>query len=158
MQTDRLKILVLYDRDTGVLRFNERVLLPDYQGFVTLYVDKKLTKIKIEKLACLLGHGRLPDKNERVLHKNLDTNDLRLHNLAIVSRDVFMQIKEAKSNLDGSLCLVPHETDRFCYWLCYREGSKQKRKLMHDIVSAKKAFNKRKLKCIKLINKFCVFD
>lgn len=155
---DLIKQLVAYDKDKGVLKFNDKVLVPDYQGFVVLYINKKLVKLKIEKLACLVGIGRLPNKNERVLHKNLDTSDIRLCNINIVSKEVFLQVKEARLNLDGALCLVPHDTDQFCYWLCYRDKSIQKRELIHDIVSAKKAFRIRKLQYIKLINKFCVFN
>jgi hypothetical protein len=161
MQQDKqelIKSLVSYNKDTGDMKYNGRLLIADYQGFVVLYIDKKLVKLKIEKLACLVGLGRLPDSNERVFNKNLVVGDLRLNNIGIVDKEVFMQIKEAKINLDGSLCLVPHDTDQFCYWLCYREGARQKRELIHDIVSAKKAFNRRKLKYIKLVSKFCVFD
>lgn len=161
MQQDKqeqIKFLVSYDRHTGVMKYNSKPLVADYQGFVVLYIDKKLVKLKIEKLACLVGLGRLPSKNERVLHKNLNTSDLRLCNLSIVSKDIYMQVKEAKLNLGGSLCLVPHDTDQFCYWLCYRENAIQKRELIHDIVPAKRAFNKRKLQYIKVVSKFCVFD
>lgn len=155
---DTLKSATVYDKLTGAMFFKGKQVFPDYQGFVVLYIDKKLVKLKIEKLACLVGLGRLPEKNERVLHKNLDTNDLRLCNLSIVNKGVFAQVKEAKLNLDGCLCLVPHDTDQFCYWLCYREKSIHKRELIHDIVSAKKAMRRKKIQYTKMLMKFCVFD
>lgn len=162
MLTDKQEVLkkhVSYNKETGDLYYNNKKIQRDYQGFAIIRIDKKLTiKIKIEKLACLLAFNRLPEANERVLFKNLDENDLRLRNLAIVNRDVYLQIKEAKLNLESCLCLIPHESDVFSFWLCYRENALHKRELIRDIVVAKREFNKKKLIYTKIINKHCLFD
>lgn len=137
-------------------------IIPNEDLFCFHYTEinskKKVIKIKADRLACLLGFGKPITKEERVLHRNLVESDCRLRNLLVVQRKVYLEIEEAKVNLDGRLRLVPHPTDQLSYFLCWRHEGRNKRELVYDVVVAKKKLNKLQLKYSKILTKYCIFD
>lgn len=160
---ERLRELLVYDPLSGSvsIRRNGRVLLPDHDGIVTVFdrtAKTKIKKYKLERLAFFLAFGNFPREDQRVLHKNLDTEDNRITNLSLVSRSVFKQIKEARKNLIGGIKIVPHVTDQFSYVLHWFEDGSEKTKTIQDIVVARKQLLRLQLKYSKILTKYCIFD
>lgn len=160
---ERLKDLLEYDPSSGKvhLKKSKRALVQDPDGLVVVF-DKLATprvrKYKLERIAFYLAFGTFPREDQRVLHKNLDSEDNRMQNLTLVSRSVFRQIKEAHRNLTGGIHLVPHATDQFSYILKWFEGGLEKSKIIQDIVIARRQQLKLQLKYSKILTKWCLFD
>jgi hypothetical protein len=163
MKTEILLTNVAYDPISGLLtnKRNNRLLIPDVDGFIyysqTTPVKAQI-KIKANRLCCLLGFGKIIEKNQRVLHKNLNENDFRLTNLAIVSSTEYKKINEARTNIDSRLRLVAHPEDQLSYFLHWREDGIDKRELILDIVVARRKLKKLQLKYSKILSKYCIFD
>ena len=160
---ERLKDLLEYCPETGkvTIKKSKRVLTPDHDGIVVIFDSKakpKTRKYKLERIAFYLAFSIFPREDQRVLHKNLDSEDNRIQNLALVSRSVFRQIKEAHRNLTGGIHLTPHATDQFAYILRWYEGGVEKAKTIQDIVIARRQQLKLQLKYSKILTKYCVFD
>ena len=154
---------IKYDPLSGVLTNlkTNKVMIPDDDGFVffsQVNPYKINIKIKANKLCCLLGYGKEVQKDQRVLHKNLNEKDLRLRNLIVVTPQELIKINEARTNLEGRLRLVPHPEDQLSYFLHWREQGRDKRQLILDIVVARKRLLKLQLKFAKILNKYCLFD
>jgi len=163
MELERLKQLLRYDTLSGCvyLRKNNRKLLPDQAGSIVVYdgeSERKINRFKLSTVAYALGFDRFPSKNQKVLHKNLDTNDNRLNNLQLVSSSVFRQIREAHKNLTTGIRIVPHSEDQFAYYLVWFSEGEEKRKVFYDIGTARKAQLKLQLKYSKVLTKYCIFD
>lgn len=160
---ERLKELLEYEPETGKVTIirNKRVLTPDPDGIVVIFDSKakpKTRKYKLERIAFYLAFSFFPREDQRVLHKNLDPEDNRIQNLALVSRTVFRHIKEAHRNLTGGIHLVPHATDQFAYILKWFEDGTERSRIIQDIVIARRQQLKLQLKYSKILTKFCVFD
>lgn len=154
---------IRYDHLTGEVFYkkNNKKLHPDVDGFVyysQAKPEKVLIKIKANKLCCLLGFGKPVRQDQRVLHRNLNEEDCSLRNLLVVPRKTYLQINEARLNLESRLRLVPHEQDQHSYWLIHREGGVEKRELIHDIVVAQRRLLNMQLKYAKILSKYCLFD
>lgn len=163
MKIDILINNVKYDPATGSL-FNKntnRQLNPDADGFV-YYSHSKPTKVQIKikanRLCCLLGFGKEVQKSQRVLHKNLNENDYRLINLAVVTDKELIKINEARVNLESRLKLVAHPEDQLSYFLYWRENGVEKRQLILDIVVARRRLLKLQLKYSKILSRYCIFE
>ncbi len=159
---DRLKELLVYDQTTGRIYTNRgRLLVADSNGLVTVF-DKKAkirrVKYKLERIAYFLAFGVAPREDQRVLHKNLDVSDNSIKNLALVSRSVYRQIKEAERNLQGGIRIIPHSIDMFCYVLLWYDKSIERSKILSDIGIARRQQVKLQLKYSKILTKYCVFD
>lgn len=151
--------VVSYDPATGIVRMkrNNRPVYADYEGMVSIWISsqKKLLKIRLDKLCYYLAYTKLPNKFERLLHKNLDENDNSLKNLAVVPRDKFLEIKEAILNLESLLKIIPHKYDQYMYVVQYKQGKKFDKILCNDIIAAQEEERKLRLMFIKLITKYC---
>lgn len=162
MQPERLRELLTYDPLTGTIKTKrlQRELKADHDGLVTLFdsIEKKSYKMKLERIAYALGFGIFPKEDKRVLHKNLDQNDNRLCNLSLVSRKVFLQIKEAHKNLTVGIKVLAHPTDQFAYIVHWFEGGFEKKKIVQDVVPARKLQLRLQLKYSKILTKYCIFD
>ncbi len=162
MTPQRLHELLTYDPLTGTIRTKrlKRELEADHDGLVIIFdsLAKKSYKMKLERIAYALAYGVIPKDDKRVLHKNLDTSDNRLYNLCLVSRKVYLQIKEAHKNLTGGVRVLPHSTDQFAYVVHWFEGGTEKKKIVQDIVPARKLQLRLQLKFSKIITKYCIFD
>lgn len=161
MQLDRIKQLLIYNPKTGVVSTKKlRVLVADHDGLVIVFdsIARKAVKIKLERLAYSLAFNKIPDENKRVLHKNLDTADNRAVNLSLVSRAVFLEVKEAYRNLNGGIRFVPHANDQFSYVVFWLEKGQEKQKIVHDITNTQQFVHRKQLKYAKILTKFCVFD
>lgn len=158
----RLREILDYSPLTGAVhnRRTKRLLQADHDGLVTVFCSKqkKPHKLKLDKIAFALAHGVFPRKDRRVLHRNLDTSDNSLKNLAVVSRGVFLLIKEAYKNLAGGIKINAHHTDQFCYVVSWTEQNKDKSKVVHDIVEARRVVAALSLHYSKVLTKYCVFD
>lgn len=162
MQPTRLRELLDYDPLVGTIRNKKtkRVLQPDHDGLVILFdsAEKKSTKLKLDKIAYALAFGTFPKDDKRVLHRNLNQNDNRLNNLVLVSRNTYLQIKEAHKNLTTGIRLVAHSTDQFSYIVHWFEDGSERTKILQDIVPARELQLKLQLKYSKILTKYCVFD
>lgn len=135
-----------------------RRIFPDEYGVIFFVREGKKYKIKANRFAIESISGKPLPANKAILHKNLDKADYRLCNLKVVPNATLLAVKEAHRNLSGHLRLIPHQNDTFSYTLCWREGSKERFKVLHDIVVAKRMFNKLQLKFAKVLSRYCVFD
>lgn len=151
--------IVKYDTNKGLLSLVKtgRPLFPDESGNAVVWVgtEKKLLKIKYEKLCYYLAHGKVPSSQEKILHKNLDTSDYRLSNLVIVPREKFREIKESIMNIEDHLRIQPHPSDQYSYFVYYRKDKQNKRVLCGDIIEAQKLERSLRLQFLKLITKYC---
>ena len=152
---------LLYKADTGeffVKRDKPKKILASEEGYLKFSKDNKSYKIKASLAAWELGYGSLVPFDKVVLHKNLNFMDYRLRNLSLVSREVYLEVKEARKNLEGFLKMQPHKEVAFSYVVQWKEKGKVKQQVMHDVVTAKKLLLKLQLKFSKVLSKYCVFD
>jgi len=162
MKPQRLRELLEYNPLTGVLQLKKtkRVLLPDQDGLVQVFcsIQRKNFKLKLDRLCYFLAFGVQPRVDQRVLHKNLNTEDNRLCNLSLVSRSVFLQIKEAHKNLTTGIRVINHPVDQFCFVVEWYENKKKSLKEFHDLIEARNVALKLQLKYSKILTKWCLFD
>lgn len=159
----RLKDILEYHPLSGIvkIRKSQRTLISDQDGLVTVFdrsAKIKSKKYKLEKIAYFLAFGVFPRNDQKVLHKNLNSEDNSLKNLTLVSRLQFNRIKEAYRNLQNSIRLVPHPVDQFDYLVYWIEDGKEKNKVFRDIIEAKKFQVSLQLRFSKILTKFCFFD
>lgn len=162
MKPDRLRELLDYDPLSGAIRNKKtkRLLQADPDGLVIVFdsATKRSIKMKLDRIAYALAFGALPKEDKRVLHRNLDSNDNRLSNLSVVSRSIFLQIKEAHKNLTAGIKLVAHATDQFSYIVHWYQDGIERTKILQDIVPAREFQLKLQLKYSKILTKYCLFD
>lgn len=152
---------LLYNSNTGeffVKRNAPKKILPNEEGYLKFSLDAKSYKVKASLAAWELGHKSLVPFDKQVLHKNLNFMDFRLRNLSLVSREVYLEVKEARKNLEGFLKMQPHKEVAFSYVVQWKEKGKVKQQVMHDVVTAKKLLLKLQLKFSKVLSRYCVFD
>ena len=135
-----------------------RQLFPDEDGYLVFHRDSSRYRIKAARVAYELAHDCSLARGKSILHKNMNTDDYRLSNLAAIPKKVHLAIKEAYRNLSGTMRIVPHSSDVFSYRLIYRENNQERAKVIQDIVVAKKEFIRLQLRFAKLLSKYCVFD
>lgn len=135
-----------------------RRIFPNEDGYLVFFKNSVRFKLRASKIAAELGWGTTLTKDKIVLHLNLDQTDYRLKNLRIVPRKFRKEIKEAQRNLNGILRIEPHKTDAYSYVLCWKEGSKERKVVVQDIILAKKMLAKLQLKFSKILSKHCMFD
>lgn len=154
-----LRTILEYNPSTGAIqnKKTKRYLQPDHDGLVTIF-HKKSYKMKLERIAYTLAFGKEPGKDKKVLHKNLDISDNSLDNLSLVTRRIFLQIKEAHKNLTQSIRLSAHPTDQFSYIVHWIENNHDKQKVVYDLAAARQVMLKLQLKYSKILTKYCVFD
>ena len=159
---ERLKEILKYDPVTGkVCTLKARALTADQNGLVIVFdnqAKKPSTKYKLERVAYFLAHDFFPREDQKVLHKNLDTQDNRAKNLLLVSRSVFRQIKEAERNLEGAIKIIAHPVDMFSYILLWFDKGVERSRIFGDIGVARRYQVKLQLKYSKILTKYCMFD
>ena len=159
---ERLKEILKYDPVTGkVCTLKGRALIADQNGLVIVFdnqAKKPSTKYKLERVAYFLAHDFFPREDQKVLHKNLDTQDNRAKNLLLVSRSVFRQIKEAERNLEGAIKIIAHPVDMFSYILLWFDKGVERSRIFGDIGVARRYQVKLQLKYSKILTKYCMFD
>lgn len=143
---------------------NQRLLTPNEDCYLTFIVQGKFMKVRAIKAAFMLYAKQLgkdiPEiKNDYVLYsKNLNKFDLRYCNIGLCSRDTMFKIKEAQRNLHGDLKLLLHPKDMFSYVVHWTEDRQKRKKVVHDVVLAKKLFLRLQLKFSKVLAKYLVLD
>lgn len=162
MNLQQLKELLSYNPLTGKLEqlSNKKQPKTDEYGFITIYDPRTKVKYKLKanKAAWMLGNSKTIRSDQRILHKNLDQNDLTLKNIVLISRSAYLDVVDAIKNLEGSLRLVAHTSDMFNYFLYYRVKGKETREICYDIVQAKKKYLKMQLKFAKVVSKYCIVE
>lgn len=143
---------------------NLRLLAPNEDCYLTFIVQGKFMKVRAIKAAFMLYAKQLckdiPEiKKDYVLYsKNLNKFDLRYCNIGLCSRDTMFKIKEAQRNLHGDLKLLLHPKDMFSYVVHWTEDRQKRKKVVHDVVLAKKLFLRLQLKFSKVLAKYLVLD
>jgi hypothetical protein len=162
MKPERLKQILTYDPLSGSIYTlkNKRKLIADHDGLVVVFdpVEKKSYKLKLDRIACMLAFGVAVSDNKRVLHRDLNVEDNSLKNLMVVSRSVFLAVKEAHRNLTQEIKMLQHPTDQFKYVVHWLEKGQEKQKVVHDITEARKLMLRLQLKYSKVLTKYCMFD
>lgn len=162
MKPERLREVLDYDPLSGRIlnKKTRRLLQPDHDGLVIIFdsATKRSIKMKLDRIAYAMAFGALPKDDKRVLHKNLNTEDNRLCNLRLVSRALFLQIKEAHKNLTTGIKMVAHPVDQFCYIVHWFEDGAEKTRIFQDVVPARAELLKLQLRYSKVLTKYCVFD
>jgi hypothetical protein len=162
MEIQRLNELLVYEPLTGEIftRLPFRKMCPDSENFIVVWdrLQQKRTKFKVDRLAWQLGNNKRLRKNQRVLHKNLNTDDNRLVNLSTVSLSIFSKINEAARNLKGELRVLPHEKDQYDFCVHYFENKLKRAERFSDIVFAQKRLLVLQLKFAKVLTKYCLFE
>lgn len=158
---DEILMHYTYNPKDGKVRVNKssRILtVSEDSGSVSIYlpVSKKVKKINLTKLCWCIFHAKtdLP-AGTKLLHKNLNTNNNRMLNLALVPAEDFLAIKNAVDNLVSSLKMQQHPYDQYSYVVKYKEAGILKTEVVEDVVSAKKRFAELQLKYAKLAGKYC---
>lgn len=155
MTPERLKELLDYDHLSGIItnKRTKRRLQADHDGLVILFdlPWSVLWRWSLTELPMLWPSDHYLWVDQRVLHKNLDIYDNRLNNLSLVSRALFLQIKEAHKNILGGIKIVAHPTDQFYYILHWFENGAEKTKILQDIVPARELQLKLQLKYSKIL-------
>ena len=124
----------------------------------------KYIKIKAIKAGYLLYFKQLGkpipciEQNQVLYSKNLNKLDLRFCNIGLCSRAVLLRINEAQRNLQGDLKLLLHPKDMFSYIVHWTEDGQKKKKVVHDVVLAKKMHLRLQLKFSKVLAKYLVLD
>lgn len=161
----KLREILSYDPLTGVIvnKKSKRLLQADHDGLVVIFCAgtdgiKKKYKLKLDRVAYALAFGISPREDRRILHKNLDTNDNSLSNIILVTRTVFLSVKEAHRNLTQAIKITNHPTDQFNYVVHWIEKNRDKQKVVHDITAARRFMLGLQLKYSKILTKYCVFD
>jgi hypothetical protein len=142
------------------MRATNRKVLPDADGVVVIWdkQEKRKVKFKHDRLCWVLGNNKRLRKNQRILHKNLNSDDNRLVNLTAVSLAVFAKVKEAERNLRGELKIVPHATDQWDFCVHYFENKLKRSERYCDIIAAQQRFLVLQLKYAKVLTTYCVFN
>lgn len=143
---------------------NLRLLTPNEDCYLTFIVQGKFMKVRAIKAAFMLYAKQLgkdiPEiKKDYVLYsKNLNKFDLRYCNVGLCSRETMFKINEAQRNLHGDLKLLLHPKDMFSYVVHWTEDRQKRKKVVHDVVLAKKLFLRLQLKFSKVLAKYLVLD
>ena len=159
MNLERINSLLRYEPPTGALflRKTGRRLFEDDDGYVLVYDGStgKRHKFRMSRLCWILGHQKIPDPTDKIIHRNLNQNDFSLVNLYLVSNSEYKIYKNAVKNLSGGIRLSVHPEDMYCYKVHWFEGSTQKTQTVQDVVIAKKLELKLKLRFTKILAKYC---
>ena len=162
-----------YQPETGNFFFKQkqrsredklRLLTPNEDCYLLFMAQGKLLKVRAIKAAFMLyakqSGKEIPEiKKDCVLYsKNLNKFDLRYCNIGLCSRETMFKINEAQRNLHGDLKLLLHPKDMFSYVVHWTEDRQKKKKVVHDVVLAKKLFLRLQLKFSKILAKYLVLD
>jgi hypothetical protein len=153
---ERLQTLYDYDKEQGVIyrRANNRQLLPHPDtGVVALYDGESSLRKNLlyHNLAYVLGAGKIIPSTKKVLCLDLDSQNIRFHNLKLVDRKVYREIQTALRNLAGALNMKQHPHDKHAYVVTWLGGSHHK-STFYDISSADNFRQKKSLELVKLVN------
>lgn len=150
-----------YNPTTGVIKSKQTGKVVDLvDGYLQVInpVTKQKKKFKPGKLAYTLAFGKDLVKTDRVVHRNLNENDLSAVNLMLVTSEQALEIKEAWKNLQGGIRMQVHPKDIYSYKLFWYENGSMKTKVVQDIVVAKKLERKLLLKYSKILTKYCISE
>lgn len=137
---------------------------PNEDHYLVFSVKRKTYKVRAIKAAyCLwfIQHNKpvpVLDANTVLYSKNLNKQDYRFCNIGVCSRETMFKISEAQRNLHGDLKLCLHPTDMFSYVVQWTELRQKKKKVVHDVVLAKKLFLRLQLKFSKVLAKYLVLE
>lgn len=86
--------------------------------------------------------------------KNLDESDLSAGNIALVDRPTWKTIREALHNLNTSLKMKPHSSAQGHYLVTWKEDGMIRRKVLQDVISAKRLHRKLLISFTKILGKY----
>ena len=153
---ERLRELYTYDQEQGAIyrKENKRRLFPHPEtGVVNLY-DKQTglrKNLLYHNFAFVLGSGEIIPSDRKVLCLDLDSENIKFHNLKLVDRKVYREIQTALRNLAGGLSIRQHQHDKHAYvvtWL----GNSHHQSTFYDISSADQFRQKKSLELVKFVN------
>jgi hypothetical protein len=147
-----------YNPDTGdlfVLKSGtKRKLVPNADGMIQTCINGSKVKTKFNRLVVCAYTGKMLSDTMHIFHRDLDLENFRINNLAIVSKEQHFKIQECLKNLQGATKLQAHPKDMFKYVLEYKENGRLKREVISDAVVAKARLREEQFKCIKYLCNF----
>lgn len=136
----------------SILRIN-----PDEHGRIVYTCPDTGERVctKAIRLAWEAFNSRELQEDEYLIFRDsiTESTDLSIGNITKLNKDDYSELSIAMQNLTGSLRLVKHEKDAYCYYVHWRDTSSRK-KLFHDIVSAKKFIRRLLLLNTKVLGKY----
>lgn len=136
----------------------DRKLIPDELGNISYfcYFKKKPVKKKASTLAWeILNTKEVPDLHV-VYFKDLDSNNLKAHNLGLIKKEDYRLLQDSLENLDGGIRLQSHPTDAYVYYVKFRANGRVQQTLCHDIAKALKLKRAILVKSSRAVSRFVV--
>lgn len=120
----------------------------------TCNTTSKQRSIKAIKAAwMILNNSEVPEGH--VLYcKNLDETDLSAGNIALVDKETWKDIREALHNLNTALKIKTHSSAQGHYMVQWKEDGVLRKKVLQDVVSAKRLHRKLLIAFTKIIGKY----
>jgi hypothetical protein len=147
---------IRYDYREGLLYLvkTNKVIIPDDENKVYFGYDNKRYVVNSGKLCYEILHGCSIPENHRLIFKDLNKRNLKGNNLAIIPSEQYKEVQEALKNLSGWLRLGTHSKCMYSYVLEYRLGGKPVKRVIDDVVIAKRELLKMQLKFTKIVSKY----
>ena len=119
---------------------------------------QKFLRFRLPYLAYYLHTGKVVSGDKRILHKNFKLDDNRACNLEVIDAVLYKNLYEAFHNIKTWIKVRPHPKDVNSYVVYWRENSAKKKRVIQDIVSAKRFEKALRFKFLKFITTNCIFD
>lgn len=141
--------------DHGVVKYLGQTILPDDTQDFNVLKDGVRVKMRYNKVVWFVVHGHIPEKDEFLWHKNLNTLDCRIENLRLLDRETHLKVKEAQRNLNQYLKYYKSKKDALSYILEYRINGRPKKEVHHDLGLVQRRFRRLQLIFTKVLSKYC---
>ena len=134
-----------------------RDIYPNENGYLLYSYNKKLRYIRACVIAYEIFNSCVIPSNHKILFKDLDMTNLKANNLGLVSNEEYKEAMQALRNL-ANIKLKPHPNDKFSYILQYNINNVQVKKVILDVVVARRELIKLKVKFTKIVSKYFYLD
>jgi len=134
-----------------------REVYPNDNGYILYGHEKKLRYVRACVIAYEIFNSCVIPSNHKILFKDLDMTNLKANNLGLVSAEEYKEATQALRNL-SNIKLKPHPHDKHSYILTYNENGMRVRKVIFDVVVAKRELIKLKVKFTKVVSKYFYLD
>ncbi len=157
---DVLNRLAYYDtenlciRSKLPLRKDSKVFANPNCGFIMLW-DAQTSRVKKfypHNAVWMLFNQKDIPPGYKVLHVDLNRDNLHPSNLRIVPKSLFRQIMSTLRNLHGDLKIEKHKMFADTYVVSWVEGGMKKTAIRNDIGNAQEVYRQKKYEFLKFLN------